>query len=663
MAEQDDDLPVGVKHDEPHTADQPSGRGPAVPMARLLRTTDAHTRQALVDALAPVMGLALRAALANCLKRRFIRLNRFFIHNCSAQGLRWHFEALRTDRPFAEIVRKYSLVRPVSQALLIHRRTGLLLLQARNEDAATQDADMVSGMLTAIQDFVHDSFNVQGDEQLDTIQVGGMTVLIERGPEAILVGILRGDAPPSLRQTFRDVLAEIHEAFGDALRAFGGDAAPFQAGRRLLEPCLKLQFIKGDERISPLTGLVLALPLVGLLTWGGLALHKHWRWTTYLGRLDETAGIVVTDSGRHFGRPFVAGLRDTHAPDPAGMLLEAGFAPRDVDARWTPYQALHAEAILAAAHRVLAPPPTVTLDLREQVLHVAGEAPAAWIETARKLAGTVPGVLRSRFDALREREPRLFAEWTDFATRMSLEPGFWIIEKGVWNERYYMRGLRDPLARDPQLIMRECGLDEHAVTFRWEPYESQAPAFVLARAGKSLAPPPTVELQLADRTLLASGEAPHRWLARARLLYGVLQGVDNLDLSGVVDLDRRTLDVLRPKIEGQVFYFLADGQNLWPGQERELQAFLERARELGHVAVRLDADYAIEIQGYVKPTGNEDTDRAASDSLARRMLDILLQQRMSGDRLACRGMGALPPSFAGKRERQVRFRVNIEGDL
>ncbi len=81
------------------------------------------------------------------------------------------------------------------------------------------------------------------------------------------------------------------------------------------------------------------------------------------------------------------------------------------------------------------------------------------------------------------------------------------------------------------------------------------------------------------------------------------------------------------------------------------------------MATRLHADYTVAVVGYVKPTGDGDTDRAASESVARRMFEILVQRHVSVDRLTYTGGGALPPSASGKRERQVTFRVELTEGL
>ena len=46
---------------------------------------------------------------------------------------------------------------------------------------------MVSGMLTAIRDFVQDAFKSQSaTESLDTLRVGELEVWVEQGPHAVL---------------------------------------------------------------------------------------------------------------------------------------------------------------------------------------------------------------------------------------------------------------------------------------------------------------------------------------------------------------------------------------------------------------------------------------------------------------------------------------------
>ena len=114
----------------------------------------------LADALFPVMGPAIRKAVAASLVGMVESFNRTLEHSLSWRSLTWRVEAFRTGRSFGEVVLLHTLLFRVEQVFLIDRTSGLLLQHVQAGVAGVQDADMVSGMLTAIRDFVGDSFAV-----------------------------------------------------------------------------------------------------------------------------------------------------------------------------------------------------------------------------------------------------------------------------------------------------------------------------------------------------------------------------------------------------------------------------------------------------------------------------------------------------------------------
>jgi OOP family OmpA-OmpF porin len=114
--------------------------------------------QTLVDALFPVMGPAIRKAIASALASMVESFSQTLEHSLSIRGIKWRLEAWRTGKPLAEVILLRTLVYRVEQVFLIHRESGLLLQHVSASARGVQDADMVSGMLTAIRDFVHDSF-------------------------------------------------------------------------------------------------------------------------------------------------------------------------------------------------------------------------------------------------------------------------------------------------------------------------------------------------------------------------------------------------------------------------------------------------------------------------------------------------------------------------
>jgi outer membrane protein OmpA-like peptidoglycan-associated protein len=347
----------------------------------------------LADALFPVMGPAIRRAITHALTAMMESVNRTVEQSLSWRALTWRWTALRTGRPFAEIVLVNTLEYRVEQVFLIHSETGLLLQHVAHDPHAGQDADQISAMLTAIRDFVRDSFKTGGGDTLDALRVGELAIIVEQGPYATIAGVVRGTAPYGLRTAFQEALESIHRQLGTELQSFEGDAAPFERARPILESCLVTQFRPRPRRASSRGWLlVTAAVLLALGTWMLLSLRERRQWNAYVERLQAEPGIVVLASGRRNGRFFVGGLRDPLARDPSTLIAAAALAPDAVDSRWEPYQALYPSFVASRASDLLRPPSGVTLDYRDGVLTASGAAPGRWIAESARLAPAIAGV-------------------------------------------------------------------------------------------------------------------------------------------------------------------------------------------------------------------------------------------------------------------------------
>jgi OOP family OmpA-OmpF porin len=384
---------------ELRTRDPHLQRALAPTIEEAITTSVRRNPRPLADALFPIIGPAIRKAISATLNGMLESLNTTLEHSLSWRSLRWRLDARRTGRPFAEIVLLNTLVYRVEQVFLIHRPSGLMLQHLTASGTTSQDADMVSGMLTAIRDFVQDSFKVGDDEGLQTLKVGDLSVWVEQGPHALLAVVVRGTAPPAVRTTLQQALEAVHAQYSDLLESFDGNAARFEGARPLLETCFQQEF-RGRERqrgIPPRVMVIAAILVLAIGVWMFFALRARSRWNGYVNALRAEPGLVVVSTGRASGKYVVTGLRDPLAPDPATLLPSHGLGPDNVDGRWELYQALHPSIAIARARQLLAPPAGVSLALEDGVLLAAGSAPVEWIETAVQVAPFVPGV--ARFEA------------------------------------------------------------------------------------------------------------------------------------------------------------------------------------------------------------------------------------------------------------------------
>jgi OOP family OmpA-OmpF porin len=353
--------------------------------------------QRLVDAIFPVMGPAIRRAIASAFSEMVQSLNQTLEYSVSLKGLRWRLEALRTGKTFAEVVLAHTLLYRVEQVFLIHRETGLLLQHVEAGTAAVQDFDLVSGMLTAIQDFVHDSFGAGRNDALDSMQVGELTVWIERGSHAVIAAVIRGIAPNDLRRLMQDALDSIYVEQHEALEHFTGDSALFEASRPHLESCLQMQTEEVVRR-KP-SGILLAaaaMIVVALGLWLFFSIRESQRWNDYLSRLRSEPGLVVVSAETRGGKHYITGLRDPMAVDPAALLAPSKIDPQDVAERWEPYLSSHPDFVLTRMNRLLETPETASLSFENGALVARGAAPHEWIKAARTITQMTPGV--NRFD-------------------------------------------------------------------------------------------------------------------------------------------------------------------------------------------------------------------------------------------------------------------------
>jgi OOP family OmpA-OmpF porin len=354
----------------------------------------------LADALFPVIGPAIRKAIAHTLSTMLESVSRTVEHSLSWRALQWRWTAIRSGKPFAEIVLLNTLRYRVEQVLLIHAETGLLLQHIAADGRADTDADQVSAMLTAIRDFARDSIKGVGSaDGLDAVRIGDFWLWIEQGPQAILACVVRGSAPPSVREMFQVALESVHRQFTPELKAFRGDAAPFERARPLLESCLVSELRERPRAPSPRRWLAAAaVVLAALGLWTFFTVRERQRWNAYVDRLRAEPGIVVVSSGTRGGKFHIAGLRDPMAADPAALAASAAFGPDVIESRWEPYQALNGPFVAARASALLRPPAGVTLAFRDGVLTARGPASEQWLEESERLALAVGGVRAFEYD-------------------------------------------------------------------------------------------------------------------------------------------------------------------------------------------------------------------------------------------------------------------------
>ena len=374
--------------------------------------------------LFPLMGPAIRRSITENFRAMLQGLHKTLEMSFSWKGLRWRFEALRTGKAFSEVVLLHTLVYRVEQIFLIHSDTGLVLAHLLAEDVAGQDADMLSAMLTAIQDFVRDCFNGAGQRELDSLQMGEATIFVERSTKAYLACVVRGAPPGGFQDKLRAILEIIAFEYAESLDAFNGDTAPFALVHQRLEDCLVSQTIE-DSRALPIW--IKALPVLAvLLLAGGIG---WWRYAEYesaqavaqvrselergIAALNSEPGIVVYDVHKTESPPWsIFCMQDELARSTESVLREQGVDPASFQMHRVSFVSYAAPIVARRIENAIHPPQTVRVefDAGNGTLRLSGTAPMDWILRSRRELLSLPGVKRLDMQDLEDpRVERLYA--------------------------------------------------------------------------------------------------------------------------------------------------------------------------------------------------------------------------------------------------------------
>ncbi|MDQ6990693.1 MAG: hypothetical protein Q9M11_03075 [Mariprofundaceae bacterium] len=559
---------------------------PAVEEA--LKTSIARNPQPLSDALFPVMGPAIRKAIQSSIASMLQSMNQTLEHSFSAQGLRWRWDAIRTGKPFAEIVLLNTLNYRIEQIFLIHKETSLLLKHIALDPSHHEDADVVSSMLTAVQDFINDSFSSSENQGIESLRMGDLQVLIEQGPDVVLALVCRGNPLLSLRETMQTTIEDIQHEFHESLQNFEGETQPFETTDLILSPLLVADYqnkTKKGSAFKPL--LILAAIMATIIAWSAWGYKQQAelkaQWESYVQQLSDEPGIIITQFQHHHDKYILTGLRDPLSHDPLDILQKTTLPQAQLELTLQPYLSLEPPFILKRATHILNPPPSMTLSLQGETLMLSGQASKAWLKQALDKAPLIAGITDvdtrsiipelSLFERIRavlkpdsgiqmklEQDTltlsgKTSSDWAKYAQQhiqkfpqiKQYQNKLTLIDSPNYVLKQAYKALRPPQSIRLRITPKMKLIARGSATDTWmnqakqkvkniayiSAYDDQGVSLsddiILQRAIKALQPPQTVQLSLSNQTLLATGEAKQDWIDIANEQAIQLEGIDRFD--------------------------------------------------------------------------------------------------------------------------------------
>ncbi len=572
------------------------------------------------DALYPVMGPAIRKSISETFKHMIQSMNKVLEHSFSWRGIKWRFEAWKMGKSFAEVVLLHSLIYQVEQVFLIHKETGLLLHHTSLAEIVQQDTDLISSMLTAIQDFVHDSFNDSLNEKddktkktkndsehsLNQISLGEFSIWIEQGPDAVIAVVVKGTAPKKLRQKLILTLENIHHQHAKAMQNFSGDDTEFSIVDEQLQGCLLSQFQPENNKISWAIWGILFGGILGVIFWLFIYFQEVQHWQKYVQIIQSEPGLVITDISEDTGQYVIQGLRDPLAREPEKILTESSLTQpvilgpltfniltqEQIVHRFEPYQSLTEGFIEKRAVQLLKAPDTVEISVKNGVLRVSGQSSLRW-----------------------------------------------------------KRQLKSQTAYLPGLNQLDIGQLEVAVDL------------------PRLNAPEEVRLHYDDGLLNVSGSAPDSWIQSIETNALSMTNVEKVNLDKLVNLDKVHLKQLERDLETEsIFYEVGKTLIANISSDETIIRIISKIKSLIKQSEQLSIPIKIIVQGFSDPVGPYNVRLNISYLRAENIRQFLIDNDIDGSLLDAQSMINNNKIYADLNEynmslkRRVSFSVDIQND-
>ncbi|MCB0129800.1 MAG: hypothetical protein KDD78_03090 [Caldilineaceae bacterium] len=207
-------------------------------LADAINTSIRDSRDEMIEALYPITGRLVTRAVSEAMRDLMRNIDNQMRNNFSVDSFKRRVQARTSGVSDAELAVRTALPFEAEELFLIHRDSGLLLHYVSRDPTVDSDSDLISGMLTAIRDFVQDAFGRGQAGELDEVQYGQMRILIEVGKYAYIAAVVQGYEPLRYRPDLREQLYNIEHDYYRVLREFSGDLAELDGVDAQLQPLL-----------------------------------------------------------------------------------------------------------------------------------------------------------------------------------------------------------------------------------------------------------------------------------------------------------------------------------------------------------------------------------------------------------------------------------------
>ncbi|MCB1540791.1 MAG: OmpA family protein, partial [Rhodoblastus sp.] len=187
-----------------------------------IRNEIKNSKDMMVEALYPITGRLVAAAVANAFRDLVADLNERLDRSLSTRYWRLRFRSMMTGRPLSELALAEAQRPELRRLLLLERGSGRLVASWHADDETDDQSELVSGLIAAITEFASSVYGSRSGE-LRTLDLGQARVFLRGAPVYLVAaecgGQLRPEHERELDDAFLSLVSRIDHAPDDAAPA------------------------------------------------------------------------------------------------------------------------------------------------------------------------------------------------------------------------------------------------------------------------------------------------------------------------------------------------------------------------------------------------------------------------------------------------------------
>ncbi len=256
-------------------------------VVKTVQTEIANSQDALVEALYPMTGRMVKAYVASAIKDLSDQINR----RLETNPVMLYMRSFATGRPVSELAIADAQRLEVEELYLIRRGTGELLGHWPAVASGANRDQVMSGVLTAINEFASEAFSADGSA-LRQIDLGGHQVYLRVSPAYLLAAKCSGTAPVAVEAVVDDAFLGTIEALGKS----GSMSMHPEQNQRLLSALSTDLEKRIAERQEDVSGRSLGVSPLKMLAWiFGVPLVAWLGWSLYGDYQTERVRAIAAD--------------------------------------------------------------------------------------------------------------------------------------------------------------------------------------------------------------------------------------------------------------------------------------------------------------------------------------------------------------------------------